>query len=303
MRDAAKRFGPSHPIVEDVVTGTLTYRKLFIGARVLGRRFAAMTEPGEAVGVLLPNANAVVLSLLGLLSAGRVAAMVNYTAGPASVTAAVRTATIRTVISSRAFVEKAGLADIIEAVEKGGAKLVWLEDIRASVTTLEKLSAALLWRLPLHRQEAETPAVILFTSGSEGTPKAVVLSHKALLANAMQAEARITLSPADKLLNVLPVFHSFGLTGGTILPLVHGRAAVPLPLAAALQDHPRDRAQDPADGDVRHRHVPRRLCEDRQGRRLFQPALRGRRRRGRQAGNAAKPGASVSAPRSSRASA
>ena len=86
------RFGPSHPIVEDVVTGALTYRKLFIGARVLGRRFAAMTEPGEAVGVLLPNANGVVLSLLGLLSAGRVAAMVNYTAGPASVTAAVRTA-------------------------------------------------------------------------------------------------------------------------------------------------------------------------------------------------------------------
>ncbi|TIU76263.1 MAG: 2-acyl-glycerophospho-ethanolamine acyltransferase, partial [Mesorhizobium sp.] len=66
------------------------------------------------------------------------------------------------------------------------------------------------------------PAVILFTSGSEGTPKAVVLSHRNLLANAMQAEARITISPADILLNVLPVFHSFGLTGGTILPLVTG---------------------------------------------------------------------------------
>ena len=222
MRDAAKRFGPSHPIVEDVITGTLTYRKLFIGARVLGRRFAAMTEPGEAVGVLLPNANGVVLSLLGLLSAGRVAAMVNYTAGPASVTAAVRTAVIRTIVSSRAFIEKAGLADIVEAAEKGGAKLVWLEDIRASVTVPEKLSAALLWRVPLHRQDAGKPAVILFTSGSEGTPKAVVLSHRSLLANAMQVEARITISPADKLLNVLPVFHSFGLTGGTILPLVSG---------------------------------------------------------------------------------
>jgi len=222
MRDAADRVGVSHPIIEDVIGGALSYRKLFIGARVLGRRFEALTAPGEAVGVLLPNANGVVLSLLGLLSGGRVSAMINYTAGPASVTAAVRTAVIRTVVSSRAFVEKADLADIVAAVETGGARLLWLEDLRESVTTLDKLTAAMLWRVPLQPQDAAKPAVILFTSGSEGTPKAVVLSHKNLLANAMQAEARITISPADILLNVLPVFHSFGLTGGTILPLVTG---------------------------------------------------------------------------------
>jgi acyl-[acyl-carrier-protein]-phospholipid O-acyltransferase/long-chain-fatty-acid--[acyl-carrier-protein] ligase len=222
IRDAADRVGASHPIVEDVISGALSYRKLFIGARVLGRRFEAVTAPGEAVGLLLPNANGVVLSFIGLLSASRVAAMINYTAGPASVTAAVRTAEIRTVVSSRAFVDKASLADIVEAVEEGGARLLWLEDVRASVTVLDKLAAALLWRLPLQRQNAAKPAVILFTSGSEGTPKAVVLSHRNLLANAMQAEARITISPADILLNVLPVFHSFGLTGGTILPLVTG---------------------------------------------------------------------------------
>jgi acyl-[acyl-carrier-protein]-phospholipid O-acyltransferase/long-chain-fatty-acid--[acyl-carrier-protein] ligase len=148
--------------------------------------------------------------------------MINYTAGPASVTAAIRTAVIRTVISSRAFIEKAAIADIVAAVEAGGAKMLWLEDVRASVTTLDKVAAALLWRLPLQRQQAGKPAVILFTSGSEGTPKAVVLSNRNLLANVMQAEARVSVSPADILLNVLPVFHSFGLTGGTILPLVLG---------------------------------------------------------------------------------
>ncbi|MDX8433868.1 MULTISPECIES: AMP-binding protein [Mesorhizobium] len=222
IRDAATRVGASHPIIEDVISGALSYRKMFIGARVLGRRFEAVTAPGEAVGLLLPNANGVVLSFVGLISAGRVAAMINYTAGPASVTAAVRTAVIRTVVSSRAFIEKAGLADIVEAVEAGGARLLWLEDVRQSVTMLDKLAAALLWRFPLRPQDAAKPAVILFTSGSEGTPKAVVLSHKSLYANAMQAEARITISPADILLNVLPVFHSFGLTGGTILPLVTG---------------------------------------------------------------------------------
>ena len=222
MRDAADRYGWSHPIIEDVVTGSLTYKRLFIGARVLGGRFAATTTPGEAVGILLPNANGVVLSLLGLTSAGRVAAMINYTAGPASVTAALRSALIRTVVSSRAFIDKAGLSDVVQAVEAAGAKILWLEDVREGVTPLEKASAALLWRRPLHRQDAAKPAVILFTSGSEGSPKAVVLSHRNLLANAMQVEARIAISPKDKLLNVLPVFHSFGLTGGTILPLVTG---------------------------------------------------------------------------------
>lgn len=222
MRDAADRVGASHPIIEDVISGALSYRKMFIGARVLGRRFEAVTAPGEAVGLLLPNANGIVLSFVGLISAARIAAMINYTAGPASVTAAIRTAVIRTVVSSRAFIEKAAIDDIVAAVEAGGAKMLWLEDVRESVTLLDKVAAALFWRFPLQRQQASKPAVILFTSGSEGTPKAVVLSHRNLLANAMQAEARITISPADILLNVLPVFHSFGLTGGTILPLVTG---------------------------------------------------------------------------------
>jgi acyl-[acyl-carrier-protein]-phospholipid O-acyltransferase/long-chain-fatty-acid--[acyl-carrier-protein] ligase len=222
MRDAADRIGPSRPIVEDVISGSLSYRKLFIGARVLGRRFEAVTAPGEAVGVLLPNANGMALTFVGLISAGRVAAMINYTAGPASVTAAIRTAVIRTVVSSRSFIEKASIDDIVAAVEAGGARMLWLEDVRAGVTTLDKLAAALLWRLPLQRQQAGKPAVILFTSGSEGMPKAVVLSNRNLLANIMQAEARVSVSPADTLLNVLPAFHSFGLTGGTILPLVLG---------------------------------------------------------------------------------
>ncbi len=222
VRDAALRFGPSRVIVEDVVSGALTYRQLMTGARVLGHRFAAITGPGEAVGILLPNANGVVLSLLGLASGGRIAAMMNYTAGPANAASAIEAAAIRKVVSSRAFVEKAGIANIIEAVEKAGAQIVWLEDIRESVGLAEKLPAALLWRRPLHRQESARPAVVLFTSGSEGAPKAVVLSGRTMIANVMQVESRISFSPADKALNVLPVFHSFGLTGATILPIVNG---------------------------------------------------------------------------------
>ncbi len=222
MCDAADRYGPSRTIVEDVISGALSYRSLMTGARVIGQRLAAVTAPGEAVGILLPNANGLVVTLMGLASAARVAAMVNYTAGPANVASAVKTAEIKVVVSSRAFIEKASLADVVAAIEQAGARMVWLEELRKGVSALDKATAALQWHRPLEPQDASKPAVILFTSGSEGTPKAVVLSHRNLIANAMQAEARISISPADKLLNVLPAFHSFGLTGGTILPLLTG---------------------------------------------------------------------------------
>jgi acyl-[acyl-carrier-protein]-phospholipid O-acyltransferase/long-chain-fatty-acid--[acyl-carrier-protein] ligase len=222
VRDAALRFGPSRTIVEDVVIGPMNYKRLLIAARALAGRFSHIDQPGEAVGLMLPNANGGAISLLALQSAGRVAAMINYTAGTAGVSAAIRTATIRTVISSRAFVEKADLGAIVEAIEQAGARLVWLEELRDRVTIFEKAIAALLWRFPVVDRDPAKPAVLLFTSGSEGLPKGVVLSHRNLIANAMQAEARLTLTPEDTLLNVLPVFHSFGLTAGTILPLLIG---------------------------------------------------------------------------------
>ena len=223
MREAASTFGPGRVIIEDVVSGALTYRELFAGARILGQRFEGLSAPGEAVGLLLPNSNGVAMSLIGLLSRGRVAAMINYTAGPANVAAAIRTAVVRTIVSSRAFIAKAGLDDIVEAAEKAGARFVWLEDVRAGISRAgEAGGGAAVALAAAPRRMPDKPAVILFTSGSEGTPKAVVLANRNLAANARQVQARIALSPEDKLLNVLPVFHSYGLTGGTILPLLVG---------------------------------------------------------------------------------
>lgn len=220
--DAARTYGPGRVVLEDTVSGTLTYKLMLIGARVLGRRFLAMSQPGEAMGILLPNANGVVATLLALQSAGRVAAMLNYSAGPSNVVSAINTAEMKTVLSSRVFVEKAELGPLVAAIEANGTRIVWLEDVRATVTTAEKLSAALQWKRPLVRVDADDPAVILFTSGSEGAPKGVVLSHKNIHVNAAQAESRFSISIEDTLFNVLPVFHSFGLTGGTVLPLLYG---------------------------------------------------------------------------------
>ena len=222
FRDAADCYGKAGPVLEDALGGKLTYKRLMIGARVLGARFEQISKPGEALGILLPNANAVIVTFLALQSAGRVAAMLNYTAGSAALVSALSTAKIRTVLASRAFVDKAGLEPQIAAIEAAGVKIIWLEDLRETISPIEKASAFIMWRKPLRPVKAGDPAVILFTSGSEGTPKGVVLSHTNLHANAAQAEARIDISVRDKLFNVLPVFHSFGLTGGAILPLLYG---------------------------------------------------------------------------------
>ncbi|RUM96418.1 2-acyl-glycerophospho-ethanolamine acyltransferase [Pseudaminobacter arsenicus] len=230
LRDAAFRYGPHHPIVESFeqaesgrMHATLSYRQLFVGARTFGHRFASVTAPGEAVGVLLPNTADMVVSLLALWSGDRVAAMIKPETQSAGITTAIRTALVRTVVSSRSFIANAGLSQAVEAAEKGGAKFVWLEDVRKNITIAEKLVAAALWWWPVHmRQEAATPAAILFTSGREADPKAVVLSHANLLANARQLEARLSIGLDDSLLNLLPVSRTFSLTGGIVLPLLAG---------------------------------------------------------------------------------
>ncbi|VAX05779.1 Lysophospholipid transporter LplT / 2-acylglycerophosphoethanolamine acyltransferase / Acyl-[acyl-carrier-protein] synthetase [hydrothermal vent metagenome] len=220
--DAAKKYGSSEPIVEDAVGGSATYKKLLIGARVLGKRFAAITEPGEFVPVLLPNANAVVVTILGLQSAGRVPAMLNYTAGPATVLSSCKTVKAKTVIASRAFVEKAELENLVSTLENDGLKFLWLEDVRASISIVEKLMALLFWKKAIAPSNEKDPAIVLYTSGSEGDPKAVVLSHDNILSNCSQINQRVKFNASDKVFNVLPVFHSFGQLGGMVLPLVFG---------------------------------------------------------------------------------
>ena len=219
--EAATVHGPKRTAVEDPVTGALSYKRLLIGAAVLGRKLMPHAAEGKAIGVMLPNANGAALAVLGLMSAGRVPAMINFTAGAANILAACRAAEIMTIVTSRAFVEK-GKLDALVAELQPRAEIVYLEDVRAEVTFLDKLRATLAAKKPLVARKPDDPAAILFTSGSEGTPKGVVLSHRNMLANAAQAAARIDFGRTDKVFNVLPVFHSFGLTVGLILPLVSG---------------------------------------------------------------------------------
>lgn len=224
LLDAAAIHGHSRQLVEDLKQEEYSYRDLIKMALALGRLVARASAPGEHVGVLLPNLAPTLALVFGLPAFGRTPAMLNYTAGADGMRAACTAARIRTVVTSRAFVEQAKLGDKLAALE--GVRWVYLEDLRAGMGLADKLWL-LLWALPFPRLatrtgQAEEPAVVLFTSGSEGKPKGVVLSHRALLANVAQIRAVVDFSVDDKILNALPLFHSFGLTAGGLLPLLSG---------------------------------------------------------------------------------
>ena len=218
---AYRNFDHSKPAVEDPLTGGLTYKRLILGAQILARKIMAFTEVGENVGVLLPNANGVAVTLFALESAGRVPAMLNFSAGLGAVASACATAKVKTILTSRAFIEKGRLGALADGLAKT-CKLVYLEDVRAGIGFADKLRGVLDGMKPLVARSPNDPAAVLFTSGSEGAPKGVVLSHRNILANAAQALARIDANSADKVFNALPVFHSFGLTGGLMMPLLAG---------------------------------------------------------------------------------
>jgi acyl-[acyl-carrier-protein]-phospholipid O-acyltransferase/long-chain-fatty-acid--[acyl-carrier-protein] ligase len=219
--EAAKHHGPGWLAIEDPVRGQMSYRRLLQATSILGRKLMPYALEGHAVGVMLPTSNAAAITLFAIMSAARVPALINFTAGAANVLAACRAAQIDTVVTSRAFVEKGRLENLIAQVQ-AQVRIVYLEDVGKTIGIADKLRGFFSWKKPLIARKPDDWAAILFTSGSEGSPKGVVLSHRNMLANVAQAAARIDFGREDKLFNVLPVFHSFGLTAGTVLPLVSG---------------------------------------------------------------------------------
>ena len=219
--NAAARHGANRVAVEDPVTGAMTYKRLLAGARILGKKLMPLADEGKAIGVMLPNANGAAVTILGLMSAGRVPAMINFTAGALNILSSCKAAGVKAIVTSRAFIERGKLGPLLEALRSELA-VIYLEDVRDTVTVSDKLTGLLGRQRPLCKRIAGDAAAILFTSGSEGAPKGVVLSHANMLANAAQAAARIDFGLEDKVFNVLPVFHSFGLTAGLLLPLVSG---------------------------------------------------------------------------------
>jgi len=222
--DAIEIHGRGARVVEDMRQVELSYGQLLRTSLGLGRLAARETAEGEAVGVLLPSLATTLCLIFGLTAQRRVPAMLNYTAGREGVQDACAAARVNTIITSRKFLDTAKLTEVVHGLV--GIRLVYLEDLQSALSLGDRLwlLAYAQWfpHCVTRHAAPEEPALVLFTSGSEGKPKGVVLSHRSILANVAQVRAVVDFSPADKFMNVLPIFHAFGLTCGSILPLVTG---------------------------------------------------------------------------------
>jgi acyl-[acyl-carrier-protein]-phospholipid O-acyltransferase / long-chain-fatty-acid--[acyl-carrier-protein] ligase len=229
--ETALRF-PKHVVLQDI-NGCISYKRMLLGAELLGQRFATVLKAdAPRVGVLLPNVNGTPITLLALWSLGKVPAVLNYSTGPAIMLACAELAGLKQIITSRVFVEKAKLD--IAPLAKAGVEFIYLEDERARISRRAKVTALLkhtfggggapndIMRFRNDDDRAKETAVVLFTSGSEGVPKGVELTHRNILSNARQMLAVTDMTDHDRIFNALPLFHSFGLTVGTLLPLVRG---------------------------------------------------------------------------------
>ena len=231
LLDAAATYGANKQILEDQDRKPLTYTDLIRAAFVLGRKVAALTEPRERVGVLLPSSSGVVVTFYGLHAFGRVPVMLNFTSGLRNLRLALEASGVKRILTARRFVDQGKLEDLVAELGKQ-AEIIWLDDIRASIGLPDKLfglAAGIAPRLFRARSRSDDVGVILFTSGSFGVPKGVVLTQKNLVANSLQVARHIDLDPNWVMFNPLPTFHCFGLTGGVLLPILTGMKAFMFP--------------------------------------------------------------------------
>lgn len=204
----------------------------------LGGALARKTNKHERVGILLPTGAGAIIALMAVLSRGRVPAMLNFTAGAKNLFAACKAAEVSRIVTAKKFIEIANLEKLIEELS-GGLDIIYLEDVKEDISKRDKALALLGPFLPsvlAANPDPEDPGVILFTSGTEGAPKGVVLSHRNIVANVEQISAHVKLLPTDIFFNPLPTFHCYGLTAGALWPILNGHKVVlhPSPLQTKI---------------------------------------------------------------------
>ncbi|HKS36308.1 MAG TPA: AMP-binding protein [Verrucomicrobiae bacterium] len=222
------RRRPKQVVMEDATRQALTYRKLLIGVDLMSRQWRQLLgeTSSERIGVLLPNVNATPVVLLSLWAAGKVPAVLNFSTGMATMLACIEIAGLKIIITSKAFLDRFKLD--IDPFIKAGLGILYLEDVRARMSSGQKLLALVRHTrstgsgIKTSHCRGDASALVLFTSGSEGVPKGVELTHANLIANIRQMLAITDITDSDRLFSALPMFHSFGVTIGTLLPLVRG---------------------------------------------------------------------------------
>ncbi|WP_294558172.1 AMP-binding protein [uncultured Mailhella sp.] len=223
LMDAVALSGRRFPIAEDQDRHVLTYGALLLKLSVLGRAFRRLFRGEKRVGFLLPTSLPGLVAFFGLHSAGFVPAMLNFTSGISAVLSCCSTVQLSFVLTSRRFLAMADLTAMEQALKDAGLRLVYLEDVAKNLTLSDKLFGALgAWMRSAPSTPGTDPAAVMFTSGTEGVPKAVFLSHVNITSNRYQALSMLTVGAGDKLFNCLPMFHAFGLGICTLLPVLAG---------------------------------------------------------------------------------
>lgn len=223
--DATKIYGRDHQIIQDVDNNKASYQQMLTKSYIIGDLISRNTKFGEYVGLMLPNTVNTTITFFGMQAYGRVPTMINFTSGSGTIISACSTAKVRTIYTSRRFVEKADLQELAFKLSEK-FKVVYLEDLRNELNIFIKLKGLIGGVFPNIYYNAicadmddKSPAIVLFTSGTEGNPKAVVLSHRNIQSNLYQIASRVDFGMHDTALNTLPMFHCFGMTGMILMVL------------------------------------------------------------------------------------
>ncbi len=224
---AKSRYGAKTDALVDADDKSYTYGDLVRASFAIGSVLKRHSKPGEKVGIMLPTGAGALIAFFAILVAGRIPAMMNFTAGTRNIKLACKMAEVSSIVTAHRFVKLAELDDLIDSLTDT-VTFLYLEDLREELNIKDKLTAVLGPIFPWlfkARSNWSDPGVILFTSGTEGDPKGVVLSHANVVGNVEQIRAHIDLRTDDIVFNPLPTFHCFGLTGGALLPLFTGMKA------------------------------------------------------------------------------
>ena len=230
------RTARSHAKKVCVIDGDnrMTYGRLLAAVLAFRRQLQPALRRSDRVGILLPASAATVIANLSVLLDGRTIVNLNYTAPINVVAGCVDKAQIKTIITSRLFLKKLEKRGLNLSPLTETAELIYMEDLRNQIPRWRFLLAflqakfcptgLLIWLYSRHVNQQDT-AAILFSSGSEGTPKGIMLSHANIIANIKQVACVLNADDDDVMLNALPTFHAFGLTVTTLLPLME---AIPM---------------------------------------------------------------------------
>ncbi len=231
--ETAKKQGKSACIIDTLGTRVNAYEAL-TGARILSRRIAKYS-PEKNVGLLLPTSAGGMLGNMAAILAGKTLVNLNYSASESALLSAIDQAEIKTIYTSKRFVKKLESKGIQTEAFQEACRFIYLEDLKEEASLAEKIFTLMsvkflpLWLLKMvfvHNREPDSIAAILFSSGSEGAPKGVLLSHKNIMANVKQIGDVLNMEGDEVFMANLPLFHAFGLTATQFMPLLEGLPVV-----------------------------------------------------------------------------